>query len=135
MAKISWLSSFESGIPEIDNDHRALVEMIGKIEVALEESSLEECSDLFSEFLTQAADHFKREEAFLISIDFPRLESHSAAHRELLKMGGEVLKSAKTNLSQAKAKEHLEELIYFLLEDVIKADAEFKSYAQEKGLL
>ena len=82
-----------------------------------------------------AAAHFKREEAFLISIDFPRVESHSAAHKQLLEMGRETLKTAKATPEGADAKHCLEEMIYFLLEDIIKADSEFKTYAQERGFL
>jgi len=133
--KIKWLLSFETGVASIDNDHRTLVEVIQKIENALTVGDLKICSGLFSEFMKLAADHFDREENMLRTIDFPRVESHRAAHKRLLDMGTETLKKVDSGLDQDGTAKCLEEMIYFLLEDVIKVDAEFKSYAQEKGLI
>jgi hemerythrin len=135
MTKIVWLVSFETGFPEIDNDHRGLVQSIGLIEEALNADDIESCLIKINNFLKLAADHFIREEAFLISIDFPRLKSHRIAHKRLLKMAGDIVKTLKSGLNPDAIKKCLEELVYFLLEDVIKADAEFKSYAQEKGFI
>ncbi|MBT4931929.1 MAG: hypothetical protein HOL66_02515 [Rhodospirillaceae bacterium] len=131
---ILWLPSFETGIADIDDDHRELVESVQEIEKNLAAGDIKKCSDLFHQFIEQAAHHFEKEEAFLDSIDFPRLQFHSAVHMRLLEMGKEALKIIETNLDQEAAKKCLEEMIYFLLEDVIKADAEFKSYAQKKGI-
>lgn len=135
MAKISWLPSFETGISEIDNDHKGLVEAIQGIEVALDAGDTQTSANLFKDFLDQAAAHFKREEAYLISIDFPRLESHSSDHKRLMEMGGDTLKKVNAGMTPEETRSCLEEMIYFLLEDVIKADAEFKSYAQERGII
>lgn len=135
MAKIKWLSSFDTGITEIDADHRELVNTITRIEDALEQENIEAGSVLFREFLSQVAAHFKREEAFLISIDYPRLEAHSQCHRALMESGKKTLKKVEAGMDSEKSSKYLEEMVYFLLEDVIKADAEFRTYAQEKGAL
>ena len=133
MAKITWLPSFETGILDIDNEHRGLVDAISKIEVTLGSKDINVSLDLIKDFLKLAADHFVHEEAFLTAIDFPRAEPHSATHKRLLAMGMETLNSAKGTLDLDDVKRFHEELIHFLLEDVVKADAEFRSYAQEQG--
>lgn len=133
--KIKWLLSFETGIASIDNDHRTLIKVIQKIESALAAGDFQTCSGLFSEFMKLAVDHFDMEEGLLKSINFPRVETHRAAHQRLLDMGTETLKKVDAGLDHDGATKCLEEMIYFLLEDVIKADAEFKSYAQGKGLI
>ncbi|MBL6933051.1 MAG: hemerythrin family protein [Rhodospirillales bacterium] len=135
MVEIAWLPSFETGLPEIDNDHRKLVNSIRHIEVALKGGDFKKCATLFADFMQQAKDHFKREEAFLISIDFPRLESHRSAHQRLLDMADKTLATVSEDLDRDEATKCLEETIYFLLEDVIRADSDFKSYAQEHGLI
>jgi hemerythrin len=132
---ILWLPSFETGIADIDDDHRELVEAVQNIEKTLVAGDIDKCSAQFHEFMEQAAHHFEKEEIFLESIDFPHLEFHSAVHNRLLEMGKEALKVVEADLDQEAARKCLEEMIYFLLEDVIKADAEFKSYAQKKGLI
>lgn len=135
MVKISWLASFETGIASIDRDHRALVEDIQKIEGALAAGDIEACSGLFHELLKQAEEHFLMEETLLVSINFPNADNHCIAHGRLMEMGRETLKIVEAGLDREGALKCLEEMIYFLLEDVIKADAEFKTYAQEKGLI
>jgi len=45
------------------------------------------------------------------------------------------VQTVEAGIDKAEALQCLEKTIYFLLEDVIKADAEFKTYAQEKGLI
>lgn len=135
MINITWLPSFETGIASIDKDHRILVEEIQKIETALAAGDIETCSGLFREFLKLAVDHFRMEEALLSSIDFPDADNHRVAHKRLLEIGEETLKIVEAGLDHEGAKKCLEEITYFLLEDVIKADAEFKTYAQEKGLI
>ncbi|MBC8268676.1 MAG: hemerythrin domain-containing protein [Rhodospirillaceae bacterium] len=132
---IVWLPSFETGIVDIDDDHRELVEVAQKIEKTLARGDVSMCLTLFHEFMEQAARHFEKEEIFLKSVDFPRLESHRAAHLRLLEMGKEALKTVEADHGHEAARKCLEEIIFFLLEDVIKADAEFKSYAQKKGLI
>jgi len=133
--KITWLPTFETGIANIDNDHKALVEVIQKIDSTLGAGNVEACLQLFHEFQKAAAEHFEREETLLESIAFPRLESHRMAHNRLLGMAEETMKMVKPGLDHEKAAKCLEEMAYFLLEDVIKTDAEFKSYAQDKGLI
>lgn len=135
MFNIVWLPSFETGIAEIDDDHRGLIKAIQKIDTALEASDLKACASLFRDFLNQAANHFKSEEVILKSIHFPRIESHCQAHKQLMTMGQEILNKVESGLDKEEAGKYLEEMVYFLLEDVIKADADFKSYAQEKGLI
>ena len=103
MVEIAWLPSFETGLPEIDNDHRKLVNSIRHIEVALKGGDFKKCATLFADFMQQAKDHFKREEAFLISIDFPRLESHRSAHQRLLDMADKTLATVSEDLDRDEA--------------------------------
>ncbi|MHA1599085.1 MAG: bacteriohemerythrin [Alphaproteobacteria bacterium] len=134
MTGIQWLPSFETGIDEIDDDHRALVDTIGKIQKGCDEGDMGVCQTYFDKFLSQARDHFEREEAFLKSIDFPSVEAHAASHRNLLKLVEKTLKTAKNETDVSVLKTQMEDMTYYLLEDVIKADAEFKSYAREHNL-
>jgi len=133
MAKIKWLHSFEIGIGFIDEDHKKLVAAIGAIKDALDKAEMTAVLDLFEAFIAQAVAHFESEEAFLKEIDFPRLESHAAAHKELIRRSRNTLTDLRADPDAAAAARALEEMVYFLLEDIIKADAAFKSYAQESG--
>lgn len=135
MVEIVWLPSFETGLPEIDDEHKKLVESIRLIESAVKEKNIERFTALFKDFTSQAKTHFKNEETYLVSIDFPRIESHTAAHKKLLELAERTLTIVEAGPDIEEASKCLEEVTYLLLEDVIKADADFKSYAQENGIL
>jgi len=131
MAGIKWLLSFETGIENIDNDHRGLIDTLGNIQAALDGGDMDRCRELYKTFFDQAQEHFLREEAFLESIDFRRLESHAALHDHLLDLVRDTLQSTKNETDTDVMASHLDDITYYLLEDVIKADAEFKSYSRE----
>lgn len=134
MTGIKWLLSFETGIEDIDNDHRELIDTIGNIREAVDDGDLKHCRKLFKIFFNQARGHFRREEAFLKSIDFPRVKSHAISHNHLLKLCRDTMRTVKGETDTDAIAPHLENITYYLLEDVIKADAEFKSYARTLNL-
>ncbi|MBT3238432.1 MAG: hypothetical protein HOK06_07260 [Rhodospirillaceae bacterium] len=131
MMKIRWLESFETGIKEIDKDHRQLVDTVTDIQAAFKDGDMDRYRELCDTFYDLAEKHFKREEAILMSIDFPRVEAHEASHSHLLDLVSKALKIAKEETDKNVIESSLEDLIFYLFEDVIKADAEFKSYYQE----
>jgi len=99
MANITWLQSFETGIADIDGEHRGLVDIIGAIQDALAKDDLAAALALFEKFIEAAAQHFRREETYLKAIGFPRVESHASAHKELLGMSRALYELAAPHLT------------------------------------
>jgi hemerythrin-like metal-binding protein len=79
-----WKRSYETGVPEIDLDHRQLVGVINELYEAMK---LGQGHDLASQtidrMLGYIGDHFATEEGFMRAYAYPGIAEHEEAHREL----------------------------------------------------
>jgi hemerythrin len=78
---IQWGPDLELGIPEIDTQHRTLVELANRLHAELMRSkSGGETRRAVAELFAYSAIHFADEEAFFLRYNFPSLPSHLASH-------------------------------------------------------
>lgn len=131
MTQLRWLKTFETGVAEIDEDHRCLVEMIQEIQKAFEDGAMDRTPALAAGFLGQVKAHFTREEAFLKRAEFPGLEEHSREHRKLLTKTETLMRMCEKAADREALDDTLEDLIAFLLGDLIETDVNLKSYLQD----
>ena len=71
------------GIPEIDNEHAHLFELLNKTDAALHVEDADVAAitaRLLNELYEYAITHFAHEEAYMVSIDDPELNRQSAEH-------------------------------------------------------
>ena len=132
MATIKWLDVFDTGIPFIDKDHRRLVEIINTIEDSHEAGDIAGCRASIGTFLDETKAHFHREEQFLQTINYSALAAHAQQHSDLIDHVVDLLNrlqpDPQTGQDPAVEEGLIEDTLFWLLEDVIKADAEFKSF-------
>ena len=127
--------SFELKYQPIDNDHRRLAEIITDIVKAIDEGRSDECDQLVPYFVKTAKQHFLHEEAELEKIGYPHLEKHHAHHATLIEKLETMQELARNVGNSELARETLrKELVFFLMDDVINADLDFKDYLEAKGL-
>ncbi|MGB7594519.1 MAG: diguanylate cyclase [Erysipelotrichaceae bacterium] len=88
-SKIYWKSDWESGHPEIDRQHRKLIENLSSFLNEEEHSKGLDFLDLLYFDLTT---HFEYEENLMLKIGYPNVNAHKIAHKKLLKW----LKSLRT---------------------------------------
>ncbi len=128
-------SSFVLDYKPIDNDHRRLIEIINHVLAAIDAGKPEECETLVPDFIEFAKAHFKREEAFLKKVGYPNLRHHYDHHRALDGKMEEMLRLSNSAGESQLARESLRrELVYFLMDDVINADLDFKSFLADQGI-
>jgi len=78
---IPWGPDLELGIPEIDAQHRTLVDLANRLYGDLRRAKRgEQARRAVAELFAYSATHFADEEAFFSRFNFPRLEDHRAAH-------------------------------------------------------
>ena len=87
MRSFQWDTHFETGLPEIDDQHRALVELINRFGSALGSSASEtpeEMRVVFGELNAYARFHFRSEEALMeeASVDARMIAEQRASHVE-----------------------------------------------------
>ncbi len=124
--------SFELENKPVDEDHRGLIALVNDIIKVLDEGCPEECAQLVPDFVAFTKKHFQREEALLERYDYPQLAKHREHHRRLHDNLENLLKLAANVTESEPARQSLrKELVYFMMDDVINADLDFKPFLSE----
>ncbi|NPB07057.1 MAG: hemerythrin family protein [Aquificae bacterium] len=132
---VQWGPELELGIPEIDEQHRRLVEMLNEFYRELEEGHKHEAARRFFEELEQYVnEHFTYEEAFMRKIGFPELERHRKTHELFKKLVKEELKRYESGDEKA-LREAVALALSWLYTHITRTDRKYAEYLKEKGLL
>lgn len=134
MQELEWMETFELGVPEVDGDHRAMLDLMKAVKSAAGTGDRKRCESHVDRLLIFAQWHFKREEAFLKRHGYTGLADHTQYHDQLLqraKAVGRACKAVETKEEYAKC---CEELMSFLIDDVVRGDMQLKSFFQSAGL-
>jgi hemerythrin len=85
MAFVDWTPKFSVGSPVLDQQHKALIELINQLHAAmLRGGSNVEMQRIFQELIRYTQYHFKAEEGMLRQAGYPRLEPHHLQHVEFV---------------------------------------------------
>lgn len=96
--KMRWKKSLATGITEIDNDHKRLIELINKFQEAtefnVEHAEVEQALD---EVVLYTIHHFAREEQLLEVNNYPDIEAHKKEHQEMITKISECIEEYRIN--------------------------------------
>ncbi len=107
---IHWDRTYETGQPLIDAEHRLLVMLFRKLDVAVKlKLSGITIARIVVEVQRFVEFHFTSEENLMVETEYPGLDAHRAAHRGLLA----EFKKMTANL--AFHREYPEDLLYFMV--------------------
>lgn len=131
---VELTSSFKLDYEALDRDHQSLADQVNKIVKAIDNDEGDKCEDLVNDFVKAAKSHFAKEEALLVKVGFPNVEGHQAHHKSLnTKMDHLIEFSKMAGQNQMACESLRKELVYFLMDDVITADMDFKNFIEEKS--
>jgi hemerythrin len=127
MGKIVWNNDYCTGIPEINSQHRKIIDQINYM---IENLNSKNKSSLYQVIISNldkySEEHFATEEGFLRKMDSPNLENHLKLH-ESFKM-----RTVQSAIKVIKGHENIpEETIQFLknwwTNHILKSDMEYKN--------
>ncbi len=126
--------SFMLDYEALDRDHQRLADIVNLIVEAIDGDEGAKCEDLVNDFVKSAKSHFAKEEALLAKVGFPNLDKHHDHHENLNTKMDHLIEFAKMAGENQMARDSLrKELVFFLMDDVITADMDFKSFIEEKS--
>ena len=126
--------SFELDFHPIDDDHRRLVALVNEIIRALDAADFDACARLVPDFVDSARKHFRHEEALLERVGYPEAEDHHEHHRQLDEKLETILHLSQNVDNSKVARQSLrKELTFFVMDDIINADLDFKPYLAERS--
>lgn len=117
----------------LDKDHQRLIDMVNEITAMLDGGKTGNCKNKVLEFVNFAKGHFAREERFLTKVGYPDVGKHRLHHEHLDKKMEHILEFAGMAAANDTARESLKkELVFFVMDDVITTDLEFKAFIGDK---
>jgi methyl-accepting chemotaxis protein len=125
---IPWTAQYLVGVPEMDKQHKELIKLINKLYIAMRDKK--DVQKTMHNFIQYTARHFKEEEQFMDSIQYPELQQHIVIHRKVLPQIKQFGKRV-----QAKEKGIEKKLLIFLkewfLNHIIKQDKQYGLFHKE----
>jgi hemerythrin len=84
MPFITWQAKYETGIPDIDQQHRTLIKLINELSDSLKTGNVnDKISGVLSELVDYAKNHFAFEEEFMQRMKYAGLKRHREQHASL----------------------------------------------------
>lgn len=85
MTLIEWRKEFETGIPDIDHEHRELIDLINSLhEHIASGADPARVTDFLGEVFARIAAHFALEESIMRKHAYDEYEAHKSEHERLL---------------------------------------------------
>ena len=85
MALIEWREDFETGVADVDHEHRELVDLLNELHAKLEnDESKETVSAFLGEVFAKISAHFALEETVMRKHGYDEYTEHKADHEHLL---------------------------------------------------
>lgn len=132
---VTWVDTFELGVPEIDGDHRTIIHLMNLVEDALTGGrKREEMVALIDRLFAFTSDHFRREEMLLEGWGFGEVEHHALYHSTLLDSAENIKAVCLEREHGPHFRSCCDELLKFLIDDVVKGDLRLKSFLQYQGI-
>jgi hemerythrin len=125
---VSWKTSFELGIPEVDGEHEQFIRITNELHAAIVRGASKMQLHAWRARLEQYAEfHFKGEEEFLAAVDYPGLSGQQKEHAWFVKCIGELQLD-----SLEEARSALELASEWLLRHILGTDKLYAAWLAEE---
>jgi hemerythrin len=134
MEKLIWNDSLSVGVPEIDEQHKQLVQMLNQM-IEADDTSVrsEVISDILTRMTEYADYHFTTEEAYMQAYSYPEYEAHRDQHVEFMRKTAQLALAAMDYDKQV-PEELLTYLKDWLITHILQSDMKYKPYFVDKPM-
>lgn len=133
--RLELMESLKTGHVDIDEDHAEIIAAINAIcHMARNGGDLSQMPALLDDFMRLCEAHFHQEESILYRANYPRLSEHSIFHHQLLAKADAARLRVINAQNQESRLKHVEDMIEFLVDDILGSDLTFVSFLQARGL-
>ncbi|MFZ5931762.1 MAG: bacteriohemerythrin [Pseudomonadota bacterium] len=134
MQKYEWQSIYELSVPEIDGDHRTMLEIVNLIALSNQAGNRKEREKYISRLLEFSLLHFSREEQLLESWGYGEAGVHKQYHASMYQKALDNFRKLDTLSEDATIVRYYEEAFAYFIDDVIRGDMNIKSFLIERGI-
>jgi hemerythrin-like metal-binding protein len=131
MALLSWKEAYRLGLPEIDRQHQHLVEMIERLNDALEQAAPKMVmQSALSDLVTYTRLHFQTEEELMRRHGFPDRLDHCVEHDRLLRKVESLEEALRVDRAQID-RHTMAFLKDWISQHMMEADVEYAVYMHQ----
>lgn len=129
---IEWTDDLRTGIPELDEHHRILVEQLNELHAAIHRrQGLEACREILQRMLRFADVHFTLEQDYLRRNDRDQVRRHREDHGKLTMQINALLGRIDT-FNSTVSFHRLHQLRLWLLQHILAADEGISRYRRSR---
>ncbi len=133
VTRIVWLPSMTVGIDKWDSDHKVLLELINRLDEALQGGGGPEAVQQAIDILVAYAEvHFRIEEKLMQDLRYPRFASHKAEHDGMRAWIAERREKARTDAGVALLRDMAEHLVHWLYTHVLTIDMQYSEFFDQQ---
>ena len=127
MKTLTWDSTLSVQIPEIDDDHRKLVELFNILSQSVEQGDAAEyINAVLDELICLTTWHFRHEERLMLKYAYSGIAEHKKEHAELIDSAKQLQQEGKLIST-----ENIEFLEHWLTGHILGTDMELGSFLGE----
>jgi hemerythrin len=133
---IPWKKEYSVDIPEIDDQHQLLIQMINDLHgVIIKKNNQETVCEVLERLLHYTRTHFEGEETLMRNSDFPGYEAHKARHDQFISDVEALERRAKISQSseQLVGMEMLFKLKDWLVDHIVVMDMDYSRHLQSRS--
>lgn len=132
---IEWRDAMSLGDQTIDADHKKIIKLINASEKFAQDGNVGPLGEILERTRKYIDEHFAREEALMLAIEYPNLAEHRTAHQQTRLIFEKILANYKKSTEQPSLQNCLKMIrdflnIYFV-NHVIKEDLKLKPFIQK----
>jgi hemerythrin len=130
----AWKLEYSVGVKEIDNQHKKIFEILGRLHIAIKSKREHEfLAEIIQELVNYSVYHFETEEKYFDKFKYEFTEEHKKQHQSFKEEIREIMDTP--NLNEEKVtKQLLEFVIKWIKGHVTGADRKYIKCFQENGL-
>ncbi len=85
LEKLKWTEELSIGNPDIDNEHKRIIEIYNDlVDHIIEKRGREAFAQILSKMTDYSLTHFKKEEGYMEKFSYPHLKEHKNYHRHYI---------------------------------------------------
>lgn len=132
MSLINWNDSYCLGVPEIDTQHRKLIDLANRTHEAMKSGAIHgELKQVLSELISYTIDHFAAEEAMMRRTFYPHATEHKRRHAAMAVHVAEL--QAQIEAGKAAAPIQLQSFLRdWLMKHILETDKQFAAYLSRR---
>jgi hemerythrin-like metal-binding protein len=131
--RIRWVPEMSVGHPDLDEDHRRLIDLINQLVTADAANDRSIIESVLDELIQYTDVHFAREENYLADIGFPQLDHHARQHGDMRRKVAAFHASFFNGLPGRLGTDIVEFLCSWLSQHILMEDRSYRLFAESTG--